>query len=258
MSGASTALSQRLNIPFLASLAVLAAIWEIAGRTADILTLPPLSAVFTALWKLLVSGVILAPLLDSTLALLMGLAISLSFGSVIGIAIGLSKVCDVALGPFVKAGLSAPMIAFVPVFMMLFGIGPETRIATVVAFSIFVVGTNAATAIRSADPILVQMAHSFGADRRRLLTEVRLPAGAPYFLAGLRLGVARGIKGLINGEVLIAIMGLGGLVKKYGTVFSMESLYAVILFILAYAAISIGSVDLIRLMGRHKAKRSAG
>jgi len=228
-------MARRINVAFLLSLLILAALWEVAGRTAGLMTLPPLSAVCLALIRLFAAGALTEPLLDSTLALLAGLGISLSLGSVLGIAIGLSRTCAIVLGPLIKAGLCAPMIAFVPVFMMLFGIGQQTRIATVVAFSLFVVATHAITAIRAADHELINMAASFGADGKRLLWEVRLPAGAPVFLAGLQLGVARGIKGLINGEVLIAVMGLGGLVKKYGTVFSMESLYAVILFILLYA-----------------------
>lgn len=154
---------------------------------------------------------------------------------------------------FITHGLSAPMIAFVPVFMMLFGISSTTRIATVVAFSFFIVTTNAATAVRAADPRLLEMAQSFGASRRALFQEVQLPAGASYFLTGTRLGVARGIRGLINGEVLIAVMGIGGLVKKYGTVFSMHQLYAVILLIVLFAAIAVGVVSLI---GRLTLKRS--
>lgn len=237
-------LAQR-NGPFLISLVVLAAVWEIGGRSTDLLTLPPLSDVLAAFYKLWVSGDVTAPLLDSTLALVYGLVISLAFGSLIGIGMGLSRFVDVAIGPYVKAGLSAPLIAFVPVFLMIFGIGPATRIATVIAFSVFIVATNAATAMRASDPRLIEMAHSFGASRWAIFRDVRLPAGAPYFLAGLRLGVARGVKGLINGEVLIAIIGLGGLVKKYGTVFSMDQLYAVILLIVLYAAIAVGLVSLL-------------
>jgi len=229
--------------PFLVSLLALAVIWEIAGRSADLLTLPPLSSVLAAFAQLWASGDVTAPLLDSTMALVYGLVISLIFGSLIGIGMGLSRFIDVALAPYVKAGLSAPLIAFVPVFLMIFGIGPTTRIATVVAFSIFIVATNAATAMRSSDARMVEMAHSFGATRWAIFRDVRLPAGAPYFLAGLRLGVARGVKGLINGEVLIAIIGLGGLVKKYGTVFSMDQLYAVILLIVLYAAIAVGLIS---------------
>ncbi|HEY0920107.1 ABC transporter permease [Devosia sp.] len=233
----------RGSMPFLVSLAFLAAAWEIAGRTTDLITLPPLSDVLAALARLWAQGVITAPLLDSTLALATGVGISLGVGAAIGVAMGLWRPIDIALGPFVKAGLSAPLIAFVPVFLMLFGIGSTTRIATVIAFSVFIVIANAATAIRAVDKSLVEMGHSFGASPWRAFWDIRVPAGAPYFMAGLRLGVARGVKGLINGEVLIAIIGLGGLVKKYGTVFSMDQLYAVIIVIVAYAALAVGAVS---------------
>lgn len=229
--------------PFLVSLAVLAVVWEVAGRTTDLITLPPLSAVMAALARLWAQGVITAPLLDSTLALATGVGISLVVGAAIGVAMGLWRPVDIALGPFVKAGLSAPLIAFVPVFLMLFGIGSTTRIATVIAFSIFIVIANAATAIRAVDGSLVEMGRSFGARSWHSFWDIRVPAGAPYFMTGLRLGVARGVKGLINGEVLIAIIGLGGLVKKYGTVFSMDQLYAVVIVIVVYAALAVGAAS---------------
>jgi NitT/TauT family transport system permease protein len=235
----------RWAAPFLLSLLVLALVWETAGHTADIITLPPLSEVFAAFADLWAKGVITAPLLDSTIALLTGVGFSLIGGTAIGVMMGLWRPVDVALGPFVKAGLSAPLIAFVPVFMMLFGIGSTTRVATVIAFSVFIVIANAATAIRAVEPSLVEMGRAFGASPWRLFWDVRVPAGGPYFMAGLRLGVARGVKGLINGEVLIAIIGLGGLVKKYGTVFSMDQLYAVIIVIIGYAAIAVGVVSLL-------------
>lgn len=233
------------SAPFLISLVLLAAAWEVVGRLSNVITLPPLSMVLTAFIDLWTSGVVTAPLLDSTMALAFGLLISLTVGTVVGVGMGLSRFVDVAIGPYVKAGLSTPMIAFVPVFLMVFGIGSTTRIATVVAFSVFIVATNAATAMRSTDPRYLEMATSFGASRWAMFRDIRVPAGAPYFIAGLRLGVARGVKGLINGEVLIAIIGLGGLVKKYGTVFSMDQLYAVILLIVAYAAVAVGLVSLL-------------
>jgi len=234
--------SCRAYLPFAGSLLLLAVVWETVGRYADLLTLPPLSAVLKAFAELWAEGVIMAPLADSTGALIVGLGISLVVGITIGVAMGLFRIVDVALGPYVKAGLSAPLIAFVPVFLMIFGIGSTTRIATVVAFSVWIVATNTATAVRSAEHALIEMGTVFGASRWRLFWEIQLPAGAPYLMAGLQLGVARGVKGLINGEVLIAIIGLGGLIKQYGTVFSMDQLYAVILFVIGYAAVAVGLV----------------
>lgn len=232
-------------VPFLLSLAALAVAWEIVGRTADLLAVPPLSGVLGALAELVRSGELVDPLADSLRALGLGLAISIGAGTVIGAAMGLSRVVDAALDIYVKAGLAAPIIAFVPLFLLVFGIGQTTRVATVVAFSIWVIVVNTATGMRRADPARLEMARSFGATGWGRLRQIRTVEATPYLLEGLRLGVARGVKGLINGEVLIAIVGLGGLVKRYGTVFSMEKLYATILFIVCLALLAVGTVGLV-------------
>lgn len=238
-------------VPFLLSLAALAVVWEIVGRAADLLAVPPLTDVLGALAELLRNGELVDPLADSLRALALGLAISITAGTVIGAGMGLSRVVDAALDIYVKAGLAAPIIAFVPLFLLVFGIGQTTRVATVVAFSIWVIVVNTATGIRRADPARLEMARSFGAGGWGRLRQIRAVEATPYLLEGLRLGVARGVKGLINGEVLIAIVGLGGLVKRYGTVFSMEQLYATILFIVCLALLAVGTVGLLgRLLPR--------
>lgn len=240
-----TARASARPLPFLVSLVLLAALWEFVGHTADLITVPPLSAVLDEFWAMLSSGELLKPLGDSLFALGVGLAITIGVGTVVGVAMGLSKTVNTALDIYVKAGLAAPIIAFVPLFLLIFGIGTTTRIATVVAFSIWVVIVNTATGIARTDPALLEMAHSFGASPWARLREIRLVQALPYLQEGLRLGVARGVKGLINGEVLIAIVGLGGMVKRYGTVFSMDKLYAVILFIVCLALLAVGLVGLL-------------
>ncbi|WP_428965681.1 ABC transporter permease [Micromonospora fluostatini] len=253
MTGRSVVRTVTRPAPFLLSLVLLAGVWEVAGRTADLITLPPLSDVLRQFGVMLASGELVDPLADSLRSLGIGLAISIVAGTAIGVAMGLSPAVDAALDIYVKAGLAAPIIAFVPLFLLVFGIGSTTRIATVVAFSIWVVIVNTATGIRRSDPALLEMARSFGASRSAQLREIRLVEASPYLLEGLRLGVARGVKGLINGEVLIAIVGLGGLVKRYGTVFSMDKLYAVILFIVLLALVSVALVGLVgRLLFRHR------
>ena len=87
------------------------------------------------------------------------------------------------------------------------------------------------------------MARSFGATPQQMLWQVRIPNAFPYLLAGVRLGMARGVKGLINGEVLVTVVGLGGLVHQYGTAFTMDRLYAVIFFIVALALVLVRCVE---------------
>jgi NitT/TauT family transport system permease protein len=136
------------------------------------------------------------------------------------------------------------MVAFVPIFILLFGIGYPTRVLTVVIFAIFPIIVNTFAGIRNVDRSLVEMGKSFGARERQLFWQIRVPAAFPLLLAGIRLGTARGVKGLINGEVLVAVVGLGGLVNQYGTPFSMDRLWAIIFFLVALALVIVKLVEM--------------
>jgi NitT/TauT family transport system permease protein len=171
------------------------------------------------------------------------MTISIVLGILIGGAMGLWRTVESALDVYVNAMMAAPMVALVPLFILLFGLGYPTRITTVIVFAIFPIIVNAVAGLRNVDRSAVEMARSFGATPRQLTWQVRIPSAFPFLLAGVRLGTARGVKGLINGEVLVTVVGLGGLVHRYGTAFTMDRLYAVIFFIIAMAMVLIGAVD---------------
>jgi len=238
--------------PFLLSLALVLAAWEIVGRTANLLVLPPMSEILSALWRFIVTGTLFEPLAISLTTLGLGMAISIILGVAIGAAMALIRPVEYALDVYVNAAMSAPMIAFVPIFILIFGLGYPTRIIAVIIFAIFPIIVNTFAALRNTDPSLVEMARSFGASRNQLFWQVRLPDSFRLMLAGIRLGTARGVKGLINGEVLIAVVGLGALVTTYGNAFSMDRLYAIIIFLIILALITVRLVDWIaRSLVRH-------
>lgn len=229
--------------PFIVSLIALGLIWETCGQIYDILALPPLSEIMAALWDFIVTGKLFEPLGASLATFGLGMAIAIGLGVSIGVLMGLSAVVDTALGWLVNAGLAAPVVTFVPLFILLFGIGSETRVATVVIFALWVIIVNVRTGVRSVSGPLQEMSYSFGASRWQTTRFIRLPGALPYMLAGLRLGTARGVKGLITGEVLVAIAGLGGMVQRYGTVFSMDRLYALIFFLALFSLAAVWLVE---------------
>jgi NitT/TauT family transport system permease protein len=231
------------NGPFLLSFVLVMATWELLGRTLDLLMLPPISAIFAALWQFTIDGTLADQLFVSLLTLFIGMVISILLGIAIGAAMGLSRTVESALDVYVNAMMAAPMVAFVPLFILLFGLGYPTRVLTVIIFAIFPIIVNAFAGLRNIDRSTVEMARSFGATKRQLLWQVRIPGAFPYLLAGIRLGTARGVKGLINGEVLVTVVGLGGLVNQYGTAFTMDRLYAIIFFIIALALVLVRGVE---------------
>jgi NitT/TauT family transport system permease protein len=237
---------------FLLSLVAVLLLWELLARLADTIVLPPFSAVAAELWRLLTNGTLLSAAAESLGALGLGMLLSIVIGVTVGALMGRYRPVQYALDVYVDAAMSAPMIAFVPLFILLFGIGYETRVVTVIIFAIFPIIINTFVGVRSVDPSIIEMAKSFGATERQLFWQVRLPGAFPLMASGLRLGTSRGVKGVVNGEVLIAVVGLGGLVKQYGNAFSMDGLYAIVIFLVAIAMLLLVIVDrTLHILVRH-------
>jgi NitT/TauT family transport system permease protein len=173
--------------------------------------------------------------------LVAGFGISLAGGLLIGALMGRYRRVDQAIGIYVNAMLFTPHLVFAPLFFALFHLSDWTRIAVIIKYTVFVIIINTATAIRTADPSLVEMAKSLGASERQIFLRILLPASLVVVFAGVRLGMGRAVKGMITGEMFIAFVGLGGIVQKYGSQFDASKVLAVSLVILIVALV-LGTV----------------
>jgi len=237
----------RRNWPGVVGATAFVLAWEIAGHVADYPYLPPISKVLFALWTLLQNGTIAKALASTLLALLVGLVSAIVLGISTGTLMGLSKTARFALGPYVDALMSAPMTAFVPLFILLFGLGIETRIVVVIVFAFFPIAVNTQAGMMAAQPDLIEMARSFGASRFEIFWKVRLPMSYEHIATGLRMSMARGVEGNITGEVLIAAVGIGALVTQYGRAYSADRLFAVVIVIVC---MSFAAAKLAELLSR--------
>ncbi|TDD87845.1 ABC transporter permease [Actinomadura rubrisoli] len=229
------------------SLAAAAAAWELIGRLSDASFFPPLSAVVRRLADMASSGLIFSSLRDSLVNLVLGFALSLVAGLVVGAAMGRYRKVEAALGVYVYALLTAPSLVFAPIFFSLLGEGRGSIVAVVVMYAMFVIVINTASAIQSVPAHLVEMARSYGAGETQLMLRVMLPAAAPMIMAGVRLGVGRAVTGMINGEMFIAVVGLGRVVTQAGGRFDGAGVLAVLLVIIAVA---LGAVGLVQAVDR--------
>lgn len=218
-------------------------LWEIVGWLLALPWLPPFSKVIVALVELIRNGEILANLVVSLRSLAVGFVISLSVGLVVGVMMGLYPRVNQAIGIYVNALLFTPHLVFAPIFFALFHLSDWTRIAVIVKYTVFIIIINTATAIRTADPALVEMARSFGATKRQIFSRILLPASVVVLFAGIRLGMGRAVKGMITGEMFIAFVGLGGIVQKYGSQFDASKVLALTLVILVVAVVMGGLVQ---------------
>lgn len=133
---------------------------------------------------------------------------------------------------------SSPLTAIVPALMALLGFGLPTMIVTVFLFSVWVIALDTQVGVERVSPSLLEMGRSFGASRRDLHLKIIYFAALPEVLAGIRLGLIRGLKGVIIGQLLIAVLGMGYLFELYSRSFLMPEFWAllIILFAAAFAA----------------------
>jgi NitT/TauT family transport system permease protein len=126
--------------------------------------------------------------------------------------------------------------------MALLGFGLPTMIVTVFLFSVWVIALDTQVGVERVNPSLVEMGRSFGASRRDLYTKVLFFAALPELLAGVRLGVIRGMKGVIIGQLLIAVVGMGYLFELYSRSFLMPQFWALLCVLFAFAFLASEAV----------------
>ena len=235
-------MSSRLGVNA-ASIVSLALLWEVTGRIMDSTLIPPLSRIVLAWWKLLSSGKLLANISMSLTTLAIGFLLAVLCGVVLGLLMGRFRAVEHFLDLYVNALMSAPTTAFVPVLILWFGLGIESRIAVVFLFAVFVIIINTMTGVKQVDGVLVEMARSFGAREREVFFKIMLPAALPAIMAGVRLGMGRAVKGMVTGEMLLTLTGIGAMIMQYGSAFATDSLFAVILTILMLALLTMKAVQ---------------
>ena len=235
-------MKSRLGTNFF-SLLSLALLWEVTGRAMDSTLIPPLSQIGAAWWKLLSSGKLVSNLSMSLTTLVTGFCLAVLIGVVVGLLMGRFRAVEHFLDLYVNALMSAPSTAFVPVLILWFGLGVESRVAVVFLFAVFVIIINTMTGVKQVDTVLVEMARSFGAREKEIFFMIILPAALPAIMAGLRLGMGRAVKGMVTAEMLLTLTGIGAMIMQYGSSFATDSLFAVIFTVLLIALLTMKAVQ---------------
>lgn len=219
--------------------------WEIIGRLIAIQFFPPFSAVVARLVQMTTSGMIIGNLTNSLTNLVVGFTLSAGTGLLIGAFMGVYRKVERALDVYIYALLTAPSLVFAPLFFSLFGLDRMTIVAVIFMYAAFFIIINTSAAIKAVPTPLVEMGRSYCASDRQLFFEIILPAALPLVMAGLRLGMGRAVKGMINGEMFIAAVGLGQIVIESQGAFDATSVLAVLLLIIIVALVAIKLVQLV-------------
>jgi len=219
--------------PRLLSLAGLLLLWWLASLTQPEYFLPGPEVVLQSLWEIaVVSGELWAALRLSILSLLIGGALALSIGVVLGVLMGAQRTVEHAFDLYVNGLYVAPVSALTPILIFWFGIDLAPRVATVFIFTVPEVIITCYQGAKNTPRTFVDVARAFGASNRQIFWKVIIPHEVPYIITATRLGLGRAIKGMVLAELVVSITGLGELVDFYSHNFQTASLLAVLLVLM--------------------------
>ena len=198
-----------------AGVVVLLAIWEgfaLSGMFSTAMT-PPLESIAAIFWRMLIDGTLLINTAATMLRVFVGLSISFAIAIPLGVLMARSWVAERIFNPVLSVLLPIPSLAWVPLFILWFGIGDKATIMVVIYASSFPMIYAVWTGVRAVNPIWLRSAVVMGADRSMMFRKVILPGALPYIITGLRLSFGRAWIGVIGGELLSSPrIGLGQII----------------------------------------------
>jgi NitT/TauT family transport system permease protein len=195
----------------LALLVIFLAAWEWGPGLLRIPTfiIPPLSAVAQEAVRMWQVSHLLMHTGVTTGEVLVGFALGSLLGAFIGYLLGMSPATELALSPYILALQIAPKVAFAPLFILWMGFTVYPKILVAILIVFFPVMVNVLTAIRTVDPDLINLAHSFKATRAQIFWKIEFPTSIPAMFAGLRIASTLAVVGVVVGELVGGNLGLG-------------------------------------------------
>jgi ABC-type nitrate/sulfonate/bicarbonate transport system permease component len=229
----------------LISFGVVLGAWEYVGAIGLSAAFPSFSDTFAALWRMATDGSLVKAFGRTLEPLLLGLVISVAFGVVLGVWMGLKEFAEWLFAPIFIVAQAAPLAALIPVLTFAYGIGLTAKVLTVCIMAMPVIVINALGAVRNTPSSLIEMGESFLGSRRQVIWNIILPSASPMIFVGLRLGCASGFIGVILAELLITPTGIGDLISYNQSVAEYPSMYAAILSIIVASVLFIEGIELV-------------
>ena len=160
-----------------------------------------------------------------------GFLLALATGLPLGLILGWYRRPRLALEPFISMLLALPRVALMPLILLWLGIGIESKIAVVYLGAFFPILITVITGLKTLDPVLMNCARTFGASDRQIFRTLALPGTVPFILTGMRLGIGRGLVGVVVGELIAATGGVGHMMSRAGATFQVDKVFVGVLLL---------------------------
>jgi NitT/TauT family transport system permease protein len=194
------------------TLLLAAAIYEALARSGWFAPalMPTLGKIAGTLVAVLADGSMLAHAVTTLYRVLFGFSLAIVAGLPLGILMGRSRRIENFVLPLASALMPIPSLAWVPVFILWFGLGNTVSILIVFYASLFPMLLNAWAGVRAVNPLWLRAAGAMGANEQALFWKVIIPGASPFIIAGLRQAFLRAWVAVVGAEMLAASdWGLG-------------------------------------------------
>jgi NitT/TauT family transport system permease protein len=196
-------------------LIILAAIWQgsvwIAGLPPKLF--PPVEAIVERGFALAANGVLWMHVSATLARLLFGFLLAAAIGVMIGLAMGRSRRVEAFCLPLLSVLMPIPPLAWVPLFILWFGLGNMPTILLVAFAASVPIASTVWTGVRSVNEVWIRAAAIMGVEGREAFWKVVLPGSMPSVLSGLRLGMGRAWPAVVAGEMIAGTeSGLGWMI----------------------------------------------
>ncbi|MFX0125668.1 MAG: ABC transporter permease [Candidatus Hodarchaeota archaeon] len=228
----------RDQLEFLVPFIIIAIIWELLVLVGFLnhLLFPPPSIIFNTFIDLLLNRYpsLIDHLITSLYHIIVGYVLGVSLGIIVGTLIGINRVLYYALNPIIALLIPVPTLAWVPLLLIIVGLGHETIIIAIFLGCFFPVVYNTLTGIRSTEHHLIWAAEVMGATKLDIYLHVLLPSSLLSIITGSRLAVGYSWRALVGAEMLAGIaMGVGHMIYAARWGFHIDVMFTGLVIIAA-------------------------
>lgn len=176
-------------------------------------------------WKMILTGELLNHVNASLVRIAIGFLMGCVPGILLGIIMGLSRIVRAGINPMIAATFPIPKIAILPLILLIFGLGEQSKYVIVAIGTFYFALINTMTGVMNIDKIYLDVGRNFGASRINIWRTVALPGALPMIFAGVKLGWGVALLLIVAAEFVGAKSGIGFLIWNSWQVFSIEQMF---------------------------------
>lgn len=223
----------------LAVAAVILISWQLIGQKDPLFTSYP-TAVGAAAWDEITTGTIFTAIGQSFEILALGLLLGVVIGVVAGLVIGRYALVASSVEWVISALNATPLLAIIPLLIVWFGLGLESKVVTVFVLTVFSMLLNTAAGVHEVEQSVLDVGRAYVASEGQVFRKIILPSAVPFIMTGLRISIGRALIGTVAAEFFTGISGLGGMIQKYGSAYQTDYMLVPVLVLMLIGVLLTG------------------